>query len=124
MLEEHGKAVGERGKSGKLMLSLCLVRFLYKIRYPHSRQMTISPGRKTTSDPQSVVEWRKRQRILHALGRAYTRSRDALLEKKETLTAAIVCHAAGSRGVIVTLASSVHFRVNRIYRPFVVSWPH
>ena len=66
------------------MLSLCLVRFLYKIRYPHSRQMTISPGRRTTSDPQSVVKWRRRQRILHTIGHAaYTRSRNALLKKRK-----------------------------------------
>lgn len=34
---------------------LCFVRFLYKMRYPHSRQMTISPGRSTTSEPQSAM---------------------------------------------------------------------
>ena len=34
--------------------ALCFVRFLYSIRQPHSRQITISPGRNITSDPQSA----------------------------------------------------------------------
>lgn len=43
----------------------CFVRFLYRILYPHSLQMITSPGRKSTSDPQSVGR-NEQPRSLHS----------------------------------------------------------